>query len=123
MTEFKRELEIAPSNATASLMLAWNSLIRNNPSEALVYAQKVVAEEPAFPGAQLVLGRSLVETGDAQAGLAHIGKALQLEPQNLEAHIALAKAYSELGRKQDARRERLLCLELTKNETSRVASP
>jgi len=123
VTEFKRELEIAPSNAAASLMLAWNSLIRNNPSEALVYAQKVVAEEPAFPGAQLVLGRSLVETGDAQAGLAHLGKALQLEPQNLEAHIALAKAYSELGRKQDARRERLLCLELTKNETNQVASP
>ncbi len=121
--EFKRELEIVPSNAAASLMLAWISLIRNNPSEALMYAQKVVAEEPTFPSAQLVLGRSLVETGDAKGGLSHLEKALQLEPQNLEAHIALAKAYSELGRKQDARRERLLCLQFTKNETSQVASP
>ncbi len=121
--EFKRELEIAPSNAAASLMLAWNSLIRNNPSEALMYAQKVAAEEPAFPSAQLVLGRSLVETGDAKEGLLHLEKALELEPQNLETHIALAKAYSELGQKQDARRERLLCLQLTKDETTQSANP
>ena len=121
--EFKRELEIAPSNAAASLMLAWNSLIRNNPSEALVYAQKVAAEKPGFPSAQLVLGRSLVETGNANEGLTHLEKALQLEPQNLETHIALAKAYSELGRKEDARHERLLCLELTKDQAPQSASP
>lgn len=121
--EFKRELEIAPSNTAAGLMLAWVSLIRNNSSEALMYAQKVVAAEPAFPSAQLVLGRSLVETGNAKEGLPHLERALQLEPQNLETHVALAKAYSELGRKQDARRERLLCLQLTKNETSQAPSP
>ncbi len=121
--EFERELEIAPSNAAASLMLAWNSLIRNNPADALIYAQKVAAEEPAFPSAQLVLGRSLVETGDAKRGLVHLEKALELEPQNLETHIALAKAYSELGQKQDAQRERLLCLQLTTDETTQSANP
>ena len=101
VTEFKRELLISPSNAAASLMLAWNSLIRNNPADALTYAQKVVAEQPEFPNAQLILGRSLVETGDAKEGLTHLENALQLDPDNLETHIALAKAYSELGRKQD----------------------
>ncbi|MGH9529818.1 MAG: tetratricopeptide repeat protein [Terriglobales bacterium] len=123
VAEFKRELQITPSNAAASLMLAWNSLIRSDPSDALIYAQKAVEEKPTFPSAQLMLGRSLVETGDAKEGLTHLQKALQAEPQNLETHIALAKAYSELGRKQDARRERLLCLQLTKDETTRVANP
>ena len=40
-------------------------------------------------------------------------KSCRLEPGNLEAHLTLAKAYSKLGRKDDARRERLLCLELS----------
>jgi tetratricopeptide (TPR) repeat protein len=123
VTEFKRELGIAPSNAAASLMLAWNSLIRNNPSDALVYAQKVVTEEPAFPSAQLVFGRSLIETGEVKEGLVYLEKALQLQPDNLETHIALAKAYSELGRKEDAKRERLLCLQLTKDDATQVAQP
>ncbi len=123
VVEFKQELEVAPSSAAASLMLAWNALIRNNPSEALSYAQKVVAEEPAFPGAELVLGRSLVETSDVKDGLAHLEKALQTDPQNLETHIALAKAYSKSGRKDDARRERLLCLDLTKSGSIQLANP
>jgi predicted Zn-dependent protease len=121
--EFKRELEISPSNAAANAMLAWGALMRNSPSEALPYAEKAVSEQPALSMAQLVLGRSSVETGDLRSGIEHLEKALQLEPDNLESHIALAKAYSKTGRKEDARRERLQCLELTKNEPTPVAQP
>jgi hypothetical protein len=38
-------------------------------------------------------------------------------------HLALAKAYSKLGSKEDARRERLLCLEMTRNETAASTHP
>ena len=123
VTEFKHELETVPTNPAATLMLAWDALIRNDPSDALEYAKKVVAGDPAFPGVELVLGRSLVEAGDVKEGLEHLGKALQLDPDGLETHIALAKAYSELGRKEDARRERLLCLRLTRNDATQVAKP
>jgi tetratricopeptide (TPR) repeat protein len=123
VVQFKNELEVAPSNAAAHAMLAWASLMRNNPSEALPNAEKAVGEQPALPMAQLVLGRSSVEIGNLRGGIEHLEKALQLEPGNLETHLELAKAYSKSGRKDDARRERLLCLQLTKNDSPPIAQP
>jgi len=118
ITEFRRELEIAPSNAAAQLMVAWDSLLRSDFPTALVYAQKALAEEPSLPLARLVLGRALVETGDVKGGTELLEKEQQLEPDNLEIHFALAKAYSKSGRKDDARRERLLCFQIEKNATT-----
>ena len=113
LEEFQEELKIAPSNADAEVMSAWALLIRNAPAEALPYAQRAEEQKPMLPSAQLVLGRSLLETGELTGGTEHLEKALQLEPDNLETHLALAKAYSKSGRKEDARRERMLCLQLT----------
>jgi Tfp pilus assembly protein PilF len=64
-----------------------------------------------------------METGDLKGGMEHLEKALQLEPNNLEAHLALAKAYSESGHKEDARRERILCLRLTSSSDSTIEHP
>ena len=73
---------------------------------------------------QLVYGRALVETGDIRAGLPHLEDVLRTEPANLsEAHLTLAKAYSKLGRSDDARRERLLCLSISQQGAPPVAAP
>ncbi len=117
--EFKRELKVAPSNVGAQLMVAWDSLMRSDFRTALTYAEKAESEEPASPAAQLVLGRALVETGDLKNGTELLERGSKLEPDNLEIHFALAKAYSKSGRSDDARSERLLCLELGKNEKNR----
>jgi tetratricopeptide (TPR) repeat protein len=121
--EFRRELEVSPSNATAESVLAWVLVLQNRAVEALPYAQRAAAQDPGLPSVQLVLGRALLETGDVKAGLVHLEKALALQPENLEVHLALAKAYSETGRKDDARRERLLCLEMTKNDAKEALHP
>ena len=113
LAEFQEELKISPSNADANVMTAWALLIKSAAAEALPYAQKAAEQKPLLPSAQLVLGRSLLETGEVMGGTEHLEKALQLEPNNLETHLALAKAYSKSGRKEDARRERILCLQLT----------
>jgi tetratricopeptide (TPR) repeat protein len=118
IAEFRRELEIAPSNAAAQLMVAWDALMRNDFSTALAYSEKVMAEEPTLPSARLVLGRGLVETGDVKGGIDLLEKELRLEPDNFEIHLALARAYSKSGRKEDARRERLLCLQMEKSATN-----
>ena len=107
-------------------MLSWACLLQNDPAQALPYAQKSAAEQPTLPLAQLVLGRALVETSQVPDGLEHLEKALQMEPMNLEVHLALAKAYSKSGRKEDARRERLRCLEIAKaqdTQNTQVAQP
>jgi tetratricopeptide (TPR) repeat protein len=123
LAEFQQELKIEPSNADADVMSAWALLLRNAAAEALPYAQKAVDKEPTLASAQLVLGRSLVETGDLKGGMEHLEKALQLEPGNLETHLALAKAYSKSGRKEDARRERILCLRLTSGNDTTIERP
>jgi Flp pilus assembly protein TadD len=91
--------------------------LQNDGTTALPHARKAVSDDSALPSAQLVLGRALTETGDAQTAIEHLEQTMLLQPDNLEVHLALAKAYSKSGRKEDARRERLLCLEMTKNET------
>ncbi len=123
VVEFKQELEVNPTNAVAEVMLAWIPLMQNDGAEALPHARKAVAEDPSLSSAQLVLGRALAETGDTKAGIEHLEKTVQLQPDNLEVHLALAKAYSKSGRKDDARRERLLCLEMTKNDTTPATHP
>ena len=123
LPEFQRELEVAPSNTTALVMTAWALLLRNRAAEALLYAQRATAQDPVLPAAQLALGRSLMDTGDLKGGMEHLEKAVELEPNNLETHIALAKAYSKSGRQSDARRERQLCLQLTKSDPGQIAHP
>lgn len=120
---FQQELSVAQSNADADVMAAWSLLLKNAPGEALPYAQKAAEDEPNLPSAQLVLGRSLMESGDLKGGTEHLEKALQLEPDNLETHLALVKAYSNLGRKEDARRERLLCLRMTSGNGTTIDRP
>lgn len=122
-SEFKRELEVNPKNAAAEVMLAWIPLLDNDGATALPYAEKAVATDGSLPSAQLVLGRALTETGDAKDGIEHLEKTEQAQPDNLEVHVALTKAYSKAGRKEDARRERLLCLEMTKNDTTPATHP
>src|SRR5580692_865563 len=97
VVEFRKELEVNPSNAVAEVMLAWIPLMQNDGATALTYARKAVAQDPALPSAQLVLGRALTETGDTKSGIEHLEATAQLQPDNLEVHLALAKAYSKFG--------------------------
>ena len=123
LPQFKKELEVAPSNPNALIMLSWSLLMRNRPEEALPYAKSAAEQKPQLAAAQLALGRSLLDTGDVAGGIEHLEQGLKLEPDNLEIHIALAKAYSKSGRNEDARRERTLCLQLTQNSATRLANP
>ena len=121
LDEFKKELSLFPSNADATVMTAWSLLIQNRAGDALPYARKAVESEASNPTAELVLGRSLLETGEVNGGMEHLRKVLQTDPNNLEAHLALAKAYSKSGHYEEARHERMMCLQLT-SETV-VANP
>ncbi|HYK37298.1 tetratricopeptide repeat protein [Alloacidobacterium sp.] len=116
--QLRKELDISPSSAIVHSMLAWALGMQGEFAAALPNAQKAAEEEPSLPMAQLALGKDLIETGDIQGGLPHIEAVLKGDPNNLEAHLALAKAYSKLGQRDDARRERLLCLKLSGQGTA-----
>jgi Flp pilus assembly protein TadD len=104
-------------------MRAWALELQGDYAESLDDAAKAAAEDPSLPMGQLVYGRALVETGDVSNGLPHLENVLRMEPGNLEAHLTLAKTYSKLGRSEDARRERLLCLSISQQGVTPLAAP
>ena len=121
--QFKKELELSPDDINVRTMLAWSLLMQNRADEALPYAKRIVEDEPLRPASQLTLGRALVDTGDVSGGILHLEQARKLQPDNIETHIALAKAYSKSGRDDDARRERALCWQMTENSAAPLAHP
>lgn len=121
--QFHRELAISPRNATAHAMCAWALELQGDYAASLDDARKSAEEDPSLPMAQLVYGKALIETGDLHGGLPHLESVLQAQPGNLEAHLALTKAYSKLGRSEDARRERLMSLSISQQGAAPVAAP
>ncbi len=122
LAEFQNELRVVPENLDAQIMTSWVLLMQDRAGEALPFAQRAVHQNAGSVTAQLVLGRSLMETGNLTDGIEHLEQALKLGPDDLEVHIALATAYSRSGRKEEARNERMLCLQLTRTDGAQRAS-
>ena len=123
IAQLQQELKISPHSANAHAMLGWAEGAQGDFSMACDNGAKAVAEEPALAMGQLIYGRALVETGSISEGLPHLEDVVRMEPENLEAHLTLAKAYSKLGRTEDARRERLQCLTISDQVAAPVANP
>ena len=92
-------------------MLALVLLQAGQPSDALSYARKAAEHQPESPIAQYAYGLALPDSREAAQ---HLEIAEHLDPSNFEYHVALAHAYSELGRNDDARRERKISIQLAK---------
>jgi tetratricopeptide (TPR) repeat protein len=112
--QFQDEIAVAPSNEPAHALLGFTLMIAGRYAEALPEAERALAAAPGMEMAQLALGRSLAETGDLHRGAELLNKVLARDPDNLEAHMGLAAIYSRTGRREDAYRERQICLGLAK---------
>jgi len=114
VAQFQKEIAINPSNQLATGLLAFTLMYVGRYKDALPVAERALAAEPGMQVAQIALGRSLIETGDEQHGIEILNQVIERDPKNLEAHMGLAAAYSLDGRKEDALRERMVCLGLGK---------
>ncbi len=74
--------------------------------ETIQECEKVLAVAPDHFGTNLILGRFLLRKGDADAAVTRLQKAAELRPKAPEPHMALADAYTKLGKDTDAARER-----------------
>jgi len=83
--------------------------------DAIKEYEKVIAARPNHYGAHLLLGRALALTGNPQAALPNLSKAAALQPESPEPHAFLADAYVQLGRQQDAEKERSEATRLSAN--------
>jgi tetratricopeptide (TPR) repeat protein len=67
----------------------------------LLYAE-AVRVDPGFPSARFNLGRTYLEKGQVERGIAEVQEAVRLYPTFAEAHEALGLAYMERGEWADA---------------------
>ena len=77
----------------------------NRFDDAMKACRRVLKSSPEHFGSNLLLGRSLAETGDAQGALPYLETAVKIHPNRPRPHELLAEAYSMLGRGEDAKRE------------------
>jgi arylsulfatase A-like enzyme/thioredoxin-like negative regulator of GroEL len=84
--------------------------------EAIKECEQVLEFDPDHYGTNLLLGRVLELTGKPAGALPRLKKAAALEPKAPEPHMFLAEAYSQLGRKTDAARERAAAKRLGAHE-------
>jgi tetratricopeptide (TPR) repeat protein len=77
-------------------------------------ARKAAADSPRLGLAQYAYGVALTETGASNDAIGYLQAAVRIDPGNLGYHTALATAYSDAGRYQDAYRERRASIKLAR---------
>ena len=112
--QFRSELAVNAGNESANALLALTLVIAGRFNDALDPAKRAYEQAPEMEMAQLALGRALAETGDMKGGSELLNKVIAHDPKNLEAHLGLASIYSRSGDREEAERERKVCLELAK---------
>jgi tetratricopeptide (TPR) repeat protein len=112
--QLRKELAVNPDDEYANSMLALTLVLSGQFTEALEPAKRAYAYAPQLEVTQLSLGRALAETGDTDRGAELLGKVVERNPGNLEAHLGLASIYSQTGNREEADREREVCRELSK---------
>jgi len=111
--QFREELAIKPDPETYAL-LALTLIFEGHFTEALEPAQNAYSADPDLDMAQVALGRALAETGETKRGEELLTKAVQRNPNDLEAHLGLASIYSRSGNREEEARERKVCRDLAK---------
>ncbi|MGO9255060.1 MAG: tetratricopeptide repeat protein [Bryobacteraceae bacterium] len=104
--EIKKTVALDPDHVPALVSLSAISLKREDPKAAVAYGEQAVKAGPTDFSTHVVLGRALIASEDPARAVTELQQAVKLAPNDPDAHFSLATAYSRLGRKEDAARER-----------------
>jgi tetratricopeptide (TPR) repeat protein len=87
----------------------------NLPKEPISELQERIRKDPGNSALLRRLGKRFHEAGKPHEGEKHLLKALELEPQNVENHFALAEFYNSMGLKIKAFKHLNIVLQLQPN--------
>ncbi len=104
--QFEAAVERAPRWADAHFSLAAVYARIDRVPDAMTELASTLELSPAHYRANLLRGRILSLQGEPAAALPNLEKAAKVQPDSREAHLFLAEAYGQLGRPEDADRER-----------------
>ena len=71
-------------------------------AKAIEIAQKGVKLHPHFASGHVALGQALIENGDFETAVLHLKQAAELSPENILAHLSLARALLRIRQPKQA---------------------
>ena len=107
------ETPVIPKPSTAEKLPPEMKL--NLPKETISELQERIRKDPGNSALLRRLGKRFHEAGKPHEGEKHLLKALELEPQNVENHFALAEFYNSMGLKIKAFKHLNIVLQLQPN--------
>ena len=104
--EMKRELEISPFHVPARVRLAEEYVKEGQVDQALALAAEAVKLDSQDASTHLARGEALVAKGDLPAAVRELEAARDQAPEIVKIRWALFRAYTALGRREDAGKEK-----------------
>ena len=106
IAEFRRELEISPSDAVTRIQLALQLERTGDFDQGLKYAIAAVALAPKDFVAHVACSRLWLDKDKKEQAISEARIAVRLSPKSPDAHFALSRALEAAGRNAEAVRER-----------------
>ncbi len=91
--ELAKTVDLDPSNQDAQIKLSEFYLLARQPEKARQHADIVLASSPQDPKGHLLRGRSLIIEKEFNQGVEEFQQAIELDSDNVNTYIDLAKAY------------------------------
>jgi predicted Zn-dependent protease len=73
--------------------------------EAAQLLRELLKQTPAHPNARYLLGRILLDQGDAAGAVEQLEASMRLAPEEPRVHYQLGRAYQKLGRQDEAKKQ------------------
>jgi arylsulfatase A-like enzyme/Flp pilus assembly protein TadD len=106
LVEMQAAAVLKPESPPLHYFLAVIQAQLKHATESSVEFEKALQLDPGYFAANLTYGRFLLREGRFDDALARLSEAVKIDPKSGEAHWYLADAYQQLGREDDANRER-----------------
>ena len=100
--ELTKTVELDPTLQDAQLKLSEFYLAARQPVKAREHAEIVLASAPRDPKGHMLRGRSLVIEKEFEQGIEEFRKSIELDPDNMQPYIDLARAYVGLKQQKQA---------------------
>jgi tetratricopeptide (TPR) repeat protein len=119
VTEFRKELEINPGNASAYYKLADGYSREQKYDEAERLLQRSIWLDSTSTGPYILLGKVLEKKGETELAVRALQRALAMDPNNPIPHHLLGQAYRDLGKNEEADRELKVAGQLEQDKNTR----
>jgi tetratricopeptide (TPR) repeat protein len=104
-TELKAELSLDPENAQALAYLGDIAFKKNHPGGAVPLLKKALQSRDDIRIAHLDLGAILTQQRQYPAAIVALKRAVELDPEQPDAHYRLGRVYQAIGNQAGAQKE------------------